>query len=174
MKKTILIFAICFTVELAFSQITKNSWLIGGNLGFIKTSDPSTDYSVLQVSPNIGYFLWDKFTLGSRLSFIKSYNETHTFKSPAHTTIGPFIRYYFLAPEKMFNIYTQTSLEYTFINKIRGLQYFSVLGGPVIFLNPNVALEFNLGYSTTDFGKKNDATINTFQSGISLQIHLNK
>lgn len=174
MKKTILIFAICFTVQLAFSQIKKNSWLIGGNLGFTNTSYSSRDYSSFQVSPNIGFFLWDKFSLGTRLSFLKSYDETSTIKNPALTTIGPFVRYYFLAPEKVFNVYAQTSLEYTFINKIRGFQYFSVLGGPVIFLNPNVALEFNLGYSTTELGKTNDATIKTFQSGISLQIHLNK
>lgn len=44
----------------------------------------------------------------------------------------------------------------------------------IIFFNPNVALEFNVGYTTTDFGKINDATINTFQSGISLQMYLTK
>lgn len=174
MKKTFLIFAMCFIVQLAFSQITKNSWLIGGNLEFTNTSYPSTDYSTFRVSPNIGFFLWDKFTLGTRLSFFKSYDETSTIKNPAVTTIGPFFRYYFLAPEKMFNIYAQTSLEYTFINKIRGFQYFSVLGGPVIFLNPNVALEFNVGYTTTTNSNSEDVSIKTVQSGISLQIHLNK
>jgi hypothetical protein len=175
MKKTILIFAMCFTVQFGFSQIAKKSWLVGGNLAFKNINDLSTDYSTFQVSPNIGFFLWDKFALGSRLSFFKEYSESFTQKAPTITTIGPFVRYYFLAPEKMFNIYSQTSLEYTFIDKIRGFNYFSVLGGPVVFLNPNVALEFNVGYTTTtNFGRINDAVINTFQSGISLQIHINK
>ena len=173
MKKTILIFAMCLIVQFGFSQIVKNSWLIGGNLGFTNLSEFSKDISSIEVSPNIGFFLFDKFTIGTRISFLKSYDEASTIKNPALTTIGPFVRYYFLAPEKMFNVYAQTSMEYTFINRIKGFQYFSILGGPVIFLNPNVALEFNLGYTTT--GNSNtEVSIKTLQTGISLQIHLNK
>lgn len=176
MKKTFLIFSLLCIAKLCCCQITKNTWMTGGGASFSNTNinnGSETNVINIAVSPNVGYFLINKFALGSRLSFTSDYSPKMPIKTNFYT-IGPFIRYYLLAPEKTFNIYAQTSYEIKLENKRNGaIRTFSALGGPVIFFNPNVALEFNLGYATTNF-KNNDLIINTFQSGISLQIHLNK
>lgn len=171
----LLIIIICIS-QLCYSQITKNSWLLGGSASFsntINTQGNASEITNITISPNVGYFVFDKFALGSRLSFTSSYVEQQPVKTNFYA-VGPFARYYLLSTDKMFNILTQTNYEIKLNNNLNGaINTFSVLGGPVIFLNDNVALEFNLGYATTNF-KNNDLKINTFQSGISLQIHLNK
>ncbi len=176
MKKIFLILSLLCVSKLCYCQITKNSWMIGGGASFSNNhinNGNETNLINIAVSPNVGYFVIDKFALGSRFSFTSDYIPKTPIKTNFYT-IGPFVRYYFLPPEKVFNIYAQTAFEFKYRNDSEGaIRTFSALGGPVIFLNQYVALEFNLGFANTNF-KSNELNIKTIQSGISLQIHLNK
>jgi hypothetical protein len=175
MKKIFLIICLLCVSKLCYCQISKKSWLIGGGLSFTNTvSENENAFETINIaiSLNAGYFAADKFALGSKLSFTSGYIPKTPIKSNFYT-VGPFVRYYLFSTEKVFNIYAQTAFEFKYRNDSEGaIRTFSALGGPVIFLNQYVALEFNLGYANTNFNN-NELNIKTIQSGISLQIHLN-
>ncbi|KHJ38356.1 outer membrane beta-barrel protein [Pedobacter puniceum] len=176
MKITFLTITILFISQLSYSQITKNSWLVGGGVSFANTiidGENASETINIAISSNAGYFVLDKLALGTKLSFTSDYIPKTSIKTNFYT-VGPFVRYYLFSPEKVFNIYAQTAFEFKYRNDSEGaIRTFSALGGPVIFLNQHVALEFNLGYANTNF-KNNELNIKTIQSGISLQIHLTK
>ena len=59
---------ILFFTSLSYSQITKNNWLVGGSGNFKTTkteklsdgTKPYDDRTIFSISPNIGYFFYDK------------------------------------------------------------------------------------------------------------------
>lgn len=65
--------------------------------------------------------------------------------------IGPFVRYYFLAKEKPFNILFESSYQRGFLGDIitrKGyINNISLLTGTSLFFNKTIALEFLLGYN---------------------------
>lgn len=169
----------------AHSQLTKGSWLVGGNASFSsdRSKSPNAESirsNEMSVLPNIGLFLRDKFAVGISpgLSFIKSkgamYNSSVTTYS-----VGPFVRYYFLPVEKTANLLVQGRFGYAVnrFNNIGSISNTSNLtygfaGGPVIFFNESAGMEFLLGW----YDNKNiedDSHFSSFNFGIGFQIHLN-
>ena len=74
-----LFFFIVFSLSLTLNaQITKGNWLVGGDIGFSysKSKPESTINSEsfnIDLSPNIGYFFWDKLALGTRVNYFYSH-----------------------------------------------------------------------------------------------------
>jgi len=185
-----LFFFIVFSLSLTLNaQITKGNWLVGGNLRFYnqKAESSSNGFNSTQkgiglnVSSDLGYFLKDKFAIGIVPSFGYG-NPEGSGNSGYGFGIGPFVRYYYLKPNKRINIFSH--IEYQFANgyrqgdKTTETTNFNFKTGPAIFFNSSVALEITLEYAygkTTSFsGSGSESKINDFNLGIGFQIHLEK
>lgn len=175
MKNILIIFTLILFSTVSFGQTSKGSFLIGGSATY-------TDYGQffgsklieINVAPNIGYFAYNNVALGLKPSVFmrkREFGGKETIYS-----IGPYLRYYFLTQQEVFNIILQADYQTTF-SKVFSNNGFGISGGPVIFLSQNIAFELSLGYtikkSSNNFNNQK-ATTNTFQSGIGLQIHLAK
>lgn len=187
MKKSILLFLIAFIFyENASSQITKGNWLVGGSAIFSRLQNSSTasaqfKQTNFEISPFIGYFLGDRFAIGLDPSFTFGSNiitNNNAKNSSTIFAIGPFVRYYFLNAENIVNLFAETAYDYGSITgKAQGKgqhqNTFSFSGGPVIYFNTSVGLEFIFDYSSTKvvgFSGNNSKV----QFGIGFQIHLEK
>lgn len=161
MKQFILLFGFSTFCLTAQSQLTEGIWLVGGTGSFSSTQNTysssaatqSSEVVNLNLSPNIGYFLLDKFAIGIRPSFAKikshitSVNGGNTNEN--RLDFGPFARYYFLEAEKQFNILTDASYQYGFywFTPTKGHRNtFSASAGSVVFFNSSVGLELLIGY----------------------------
>lgn len=178
----LLILALGLTND-ASSQITKNNWIVGGSGTFShsKTTFPTGESisSRIDVNPRVGYFIADHFALGIFGSYGRVSEKINNNRSSySDYGIGPFLRYYFLAPENRTNLLIETTGVYNeqknslITAKSRFITY-SVLAGPAIFFNSSVGLELLLGYkgySEQDAKIKN----NSFHFNIGLQIYLEK
>lgn len=189
MKKLFTIFVLFFMLQSAQGQLTKGNWLVGGSASFYssKSTFTSPNYSQqsdgfdLSLSPNVGYFLLDKFVMGLSPAF--SWNK---FKDNGGANsnikrflIGPFARYYLLDTEKPYNILVSAAYQYgiySFKPTNGNIQNFSTAAGPVIFFNSSVGLEFTIGYSSRveDIKENYKTTQKGLQIGIGFQIHLEK
>lgn len=185
MQKVILFIILsCFTIKNVQSQITKGNWLVGGSASFSQQNPSSTAIAMFkqtnfQITPVAGYFLLDKFAVGLNPSL--EYEKVSL--GPSTNTIisvGPFVRYYFLEADKIFNLFGQGSYAYgSNKGKVQGRSQvektnnFSFSGGPVLYFNSSVGLELTVNYSTRKFVGFSGA--NKFLSyGIGFQIHLEK
>ncbi|MDP1972335.1 MAG: hypothetical protein Q8J87_05135 [Sediminibacterium sp.] len=191
----------CFALLLlsastTFGQLTKGHWLVGGSGKFYSykneiVSSVSTEngqYTQIDLSPNIGYFLADKFALGikSTISSIKGDFSTPSGgitggSSSQRYLFGAFSRYYFLEEAKQTNLLVEASYQAGIIrgtNNTKGnLNNFSISAGPVIYFNPSVGIEFLLGYVTNSEKYTSQVLSENkkgFQLSIGLQIHLIK
>ncbi|MFD0837261.1 hypothetical protein ACFQ0I_15890 [Mariniflexile aquimaris] len=184
MKLKIFIISLFFTT-FSYSQITKNNWLVGGSGNFKTTttkflSDGTKPYdnrTIFTIAPNVGYFFYDKLSGGISLS----YTYDNIFEDYQYFGIGPFVRYYFLNPEKRINLFLQGNYNYyeggaktvdgndtgKFHNNGHGFK-----AGSAIFLNSSVALELSLDY----ISNRLNSTLKekTFMIGAGFQIHLEK
>lgn len=185
MKIKFLILIVLFST-LSYSQLTKKNWLVGGSGSFKSTkveklsdgTKPYDDRVVFNISPNIGYFFYDKLAAGIKLSYTYDniYNQKYQYFGA-----GPFIRYYFLKPEKRINLLLQAQYNYyegggkTIDGNDTGKFHNNGFGfktGPVIFFNSSVALELTLDYNST---RLNSTSLeNEFMIGLGFQIHLEK
>ncbi|KAA9035706.1 porin family protein [Ginsengibacter hankyongi] len=198
MKKILLLIFTFSSILYSSAQITKSNWLIGGTGLFNSTTYNSTTGAAgqrvtdIQLSPNIGYFLVDKFATGLKLGFGSSRYKTigqNSLSKQTTYSLGPFIRYYFLRVRKQFNLLVDASYQYG-IERGGGssapdgqplvfsiTQYtkntFSIAAGPVIYFNPSVGLEFLIGYSSSKY-VQHEGNNNTVQVGLGLQVHLKK
>jgi hypothetical protein len=177
----------CILVFLLFSfiksegQITKGNWLLGGNAYF---SSNTYEYStakqtnkLIGFSPIVGTFLIDKFAVGIKPTYLHETAEIDNVKTVAKSfKVGPFLRYYLLSDEKPFNILLEGSYQYaTLSSNVETVKQntFSINGGPVLFLNNVVGLEFLFGYAKTKtIGY--DITRKQWGLSIGLQIHLER
>lgn len=181
MRKILLpLIAVCFLFT-AKAQITKGNWLVGGSGSFnrIKTADVKESY--LQLSPDIGYFFFDRFAAGLKPSytFDKLTSATSYGGKSWWIYIGPFVKYYFLNAEKQFNILLEGNYQYGFskataYNSISNnkTNKFSFFTGPVIYFNSAVGLEILGGYElnyTSNYPQQSKIVIS-----IGLQFHLEK
>lgn len=176
----------------SFAQLTKGNWLVGGSSSFSSTNS-STSYPNnaevkseeinLAISPNLGYFLLDKFAIGLSPSFTWGKGKATTVgggnTNIKRFLIGPFARYYLLDIEKPYNILVGASYQYgiySFKPTNGKLATFSVAAGPVIYFNSSVGLEFTFGYASRvdDIKDSYKTTQKGFQMGIGFQIHLEK
>jgi hypothetical protein len=175
-------------------QITKRNWLMGGNGGFSHSDETlngniKVKSNTIDLSPNIGYFLVDKFAGGLRLSLNYKVNKTPNFKDRATTFLGgPFIRYYFLDKENRINLFSEAAIQfYTSKHKgtdnagdyqtlfdNSGINAYTFSAGPAIFLNSSVALELALSYQRIPLQGFNSVEQNTISFKIGFQIHLEK
>ena len=193
MKKLIISYLFILFCLAANSQITKGYWLIGGSGKFdsynqktiLGTLNTEWNYTNIDISPSVGYFVKDRAAFGVRSTFssIKGADVRGGIRQDEYTFwIGPFSRYYFFKPGKQVNILTDISYQIGTSNVIydkNKLQKFSAMVGPAIYLNNSVGLEFLLGYNSSlekfaGGGMGEKYSKKGFQVEVGLQIHLKK
>lgn len=189
MKQLIFLFFLFFLASSAKSQLDKGIWLVGGTGKFYSYNSAYTSaaysneakYTQIDISPSVGYFVIDKLAFGLRPTFSsikgKVISTGGLSTNVQRYWIGPFGRYYFLHPDKEYNIVTDLSYQFGFLNaggQKGNLNNFSALAGPVIYFNSNVGIEFLLGYSYSkeDVEQANKEIRKGFQIAIGFQIHL--
>lgn len=167
----------------ANAQITKGNWMVGGNGDFsiTKTERGGTNTlksTHLRVTPNVGYFVLNKFAVG--LSGLLDYQKQKASysgspsNSQTYYSLGPFARYYFLSAENQLNVFSEVSYYHAISNPGKsGTDNFSFLGGAVLFVNSSVGIEFTGRYSKSTQNTA-DLKYNTFQFGLGFQIHLER
>jgi hypothetical protein len=200
MKKLLLFTLSALILKMSSAQITKHNWLVGGTGLFSSTTSNSAAGNIgqrqtqINLSPNIGYFLADKFAAGLKIGYsnirYKQLNTPNYNLSKFITcSVGPFLRYYFLPTDKQFNLLVDGSYQYG--NERGGgvsstgsepvdfdlTKYqkhtFSIAAGPVIYFNSSVGLEFLAAYTTSKYVNI-EGRNKTFQVGLGLQVHLEK
>jgi len=176
LKTIALTILLCYTAN---AQITKGNWMVGGDAYFSNVTNKNANgekvqsSSQLRLGPNLGYFFYDRFAAGlsTALGFT-TINGSNNINSGFG--LGPFIRYYFLKPEKTVNFLLQANYNYgkSFNNSDFTTSYGLKLG-PVIYFNSSVGLELLAKYEHF-YISSDSRTANIFQIGIGLQIHLEK
>lgn len=176
----ILILALGLTND-ASSQITKNNWMVGGSGSFSQLRSSSTSaahikQTDLQIIILLGYFPADKFAIGLNPSL--NYANNNFGSHSAHINIGPFARYYFLKSQNVVNLFIESAYSYGSIKangagKAQHLHTFSFLGGPVVYFNSSVGMEFTINYKKTT-GVGFQGANNEFRLGVGFQFHLEK
>lgn len=176
MNKIFLFFICTSCFSRSEAQLTKGYWLVGGNGTISRQQEKLIGSEVkstrVQLAPNLGYFIVDKFAIGILPSF--EFFDLRT--STSHSSItswagGPFVRYYFLRAENRTNILAETAYQYSSSSNGYSQDLFLFSGGPVIFFNNSVALEVTANYRA--FKVNNEETSSkTFFITIGLQVHL--
>ncbi len=185
MKKISLFFLCVIMYNYGNSQITKGNWLVGGYGSFNSNKNSSNDLRTtrIELAPNIGYFIANKFVAGLKSDIILQNDSYYSNGNGVKTNtyiLGPFFRYYFLKEENSLNILIEGNYAYGFYNKTGlypitngKISQYSFLFGPVIYFNSSVGLEFLVGYNSRN--NINTNIINTgIQLGLGFQIHLKK
>ncbi|MGN6435467.1 MAG: outer membrane beta-barrel protein [Agriterribacter sp.] len=187
MKRTLLILFIFFSASSAFSQINKGQFLVGGSGAFSSETKNGVEAKRFTLSPNVGYFFFDKLAGGLDLNFYNSKVKFGTDQNRSTSYgISPFVRYYILpAPNKInlvaeagygfFTGKSRYSNENAFTTTGHG---YSFSAGPVFFIRPNIALELTAGYAESTYKSKyggnsvSNLKNKNFQVGVGFQIHL--
>lgn len=156
MKKIIfLTFFLSLLTSFSFSQLEKGNLLIGGNAN---ASLLQQRIFFLSVSPNLGYFMTNRFCLGasSSLAFSKGFSGI---------ALSPFARYYFGVKETR-SFFALASAGIVRQNK-NNFGYAHLGLGHTWFLNKNAAFETQLSGTYVN---------NNFQGGLffGFQIYLNR
>jgi hypothetical protein len=193
-----LVFFITLSMSLiyiaSYGQLTKNTWLVGGsgslysyNEDFTSTNTNFTaKYTSIDITAGVGYFVIEKLASGLRpyLSSFKGESLGGGRNDNIKLAIGPFLRYYFLKPDKLFNILGDVSYQFGINNdkasNDRGkFNIFSFMGGVEAFFNSSVGIEVLVGYSQKNITIENSlSSLNSskkgFQTSIGFQFHLEK
>ena len=182
MNRVTFIALLSFISFAANSQITQGNWMLGGTISYASTKYNSTNYGEphtaydLQINPNVGYFFVDKLAGGLKAS-ISKIGAASTSNSHTDFNIGPYFRYYLLAPEKQVNVLTEAAYLYGFDKFSQSdktpKNTFSFSAGPIIYFNNVVGLETLVSYSTYKFTGF-DGSNNTIRFSLGLQVHLEK
>ncbi len=168
MKKITLFLILIISYSVAKCQLDQGTWLAGGSGNFYSYNDtknystsPTTNehlegkYTNVQISASIGYFIVDKLGLGLRPSFtyLKGYDVGQSTINSRKFSLGPFARYYFLNPEKQYNILAdiayQWGINQSFSTKGK-YNNFSLMAGPEIYFNSSIGLEILMGYGSNE------------------------
>jgi hypothetical protein len=190
-KRLFISFVLAILSNSIYSQLTKGNWLVGGTGKFYDykseyssaTYSNEAEYTQIDISPNVGYFVADKLAFGLRPTFSSIKGKVTTVGGLSTNVqrywIGPFARYYFLAAEKQANIVTDVSYQFGLFNaggQKGDLRSFSALAGPVVYFNTSVGLELLLGYSYSkeDVEMYQKEIRKGFQISVGFQIHLEK
>ena len=182
---------IILTLLISFSlnaHITKNHWLVGGSGSFsfnnsnitsnIDGSSDKFNSFTLELSPNFGYFLVDKFALGLRGTYKNNFS-TEKNSAPTFTeiSIDPFLRYYFLNSDRPLNIFSELSYKFFLNNPYNNnMKTFGAKSGIVYFVNDIIGYELALNYSNTTFDNAlgNKGSNNIIMLALGIQVHLEK
>jgi hypothetical protein len=155
MKKfTLLAISFIFLFQQSQAQISKGTWMLSGSMGFLagryNIGGPTTIVRVTQLilDTRAGYFLANRVAAGLKPGFFYGKSSPGNMSNYS-LNIGPFTRYYFLKPVNAFNLFTEGS--YSFGHGSGGYNYrvISISGGPVVYFNSTVGLEFAMGYART-------------------------
>lgn len=165
----------------ANSQITKSNWIIGGSGSFSIQRENLLGDKIksthLLLSPNVGYFLADKFAVGVNLFLNDLTIKRPLFKETSlGLGAGPFLRYYFLSTDNRINLFAHTAYLPTFTYNDGYQGYISSLTfstGPVLYFNSSVGLELTANYNLYNYNAA-DTDTKTFYIAAGLQIHLEK
>jgi outer membrane protein W len=103
MKKIATLAFISFFSAAAFSQTSKNNWLVGGSMGFASSnevSNPSTPPTLktttFSIAPDFGYLFINNLAGGLNVNYISIHTSQSGFTSNGSSfSAGPFARYYF-------------------------------------------------------------------------------
>jgi len=180
MNRLLLLVVFVIFASTASAQTDKGTWLLGGNVNFSYSKNQSNSSLKntafeYKIAPNIGYFFFDQFAAGLKLSFDGSGYKPEFgdgFNSYETLNVVPFARYYLLPGQKQYNILVEGMYQYGFDGNFKR-NTLAVNAGPVLYLNQAVGLEFLLGYSTTKFTKY-DGWNKRLSLGIGLQVQLRK
>ncbi|NCI49818.1 porin family protein [Sediminibacterium roseum] len=166
------------------AQLGKGNWLIGGNASFSNTSYtgssvPNYNQSYLQISPAAGLFLGEKLAVGLRPGYSHVYTNTGSSKTSADIfNIGPFLRYYFLEAANRTNIFAEVGYLFESSKELgnpsSNSSGFNIMAGPVVFLNPNVGIEFTVGYKRMAYTGGGNMASNVVQVGAGIQVYLER
>ena len=178
MKRLTILFLLLIFLTKAYSQITKGNWLVGGSGTVSRQQEKLIGSEVkstnIQLSPDLGYFIFDKFSVGLRPNFGYIDLKTSTYHSQTTSwAVGPFARYYFLPDENKTNLFTETAYQYLSSSDGGSQNLFLFSGGPVIFFNNSVALELTANYKIFRI-HNTETSSKTFFIAIGLQVHLVK
>ena len=162
MKKLVLIAFVCTAMAFtASAQTEKGTWLLGGTAGFTSQGD----LSYWNVSPDLGYFIKDKWALGGRAS-IDGYDNG--VDNTTSWTFKAFVRPYF-GESEMGKFFVDARVGFDNMGSTADTEL--TYGGGVgyaMFLNRSIALEFGAGYDKTgDFDGK-------IAASVGFQIHFKK
>lgn len=175
--KTLFLAILLFTMT-TNAQITKGNWMVGGDGSFSNSKATNSTGIIgssngVGISPNIGYFFTDKLAVGIRASF--NYGKTSGGPSSIGFGGSPFVRYYFLKPEKLVNVFIDANYGYT-LSKTDGREEtgrsYNLKAGPVVYFNSSVGLELTLNYNKSF--SPDDYVYQYFYVGLGFQIHLKK
>ena len=181
MKTIKLIFTLSlFSFLTSNAQITKGNWMVGGSASFKSYKSENINSgnieknNYVELSPDFGYFLINKFIVGAKANF--GYIGYEGGANGKSYNIGPFARYYFLKPEKTVNVFAQANLTYGEYINSQNTKYptrsYGFKAGSVIFFNSSVGLEMAIEYNKAN---ENSTLNNSFyQFVIGFQIHLEK
>jgi hypothetical protein len=195
MKHLFLFTAFVLITISANCQIDKKYWLVGGTGSFFSYNDDFTTagqptvsgkLTDINLSANVGYFLFDKFAAGVRpgINSVKSrgLNTASAGTKSVAIFIGPFARYYFLDKEKQFNILVDGTYQWGSYSNYGANGIFrnaSIMAGPELFFNTSVGIEILIGYLYQNKSIKNDQpgfsnVRKGFYMSAGFQIHLTK
>lgn len=174
MKKIFAMLAITAIGFGANAQTGKGTWLVGGSAGFNSEKSAaagSSSVSILNISPNAGYFFMDNLAAGLSVSLISASGSGST---ATQFNAGPMVRYYFTEIGSNAKLFAHAnfgfgSTSYTGASSVSSTNW-GIKAGPAFFLTKNVALEATLGYGSS---KVKDAdAVNSFGVNFGFQVHL--
>ena len=191
-----IIFLVCLLLSLnSIGQLEKRNWLIGGSGNLFSFNEKYTyptfsgtsKYTDIELSASIGYFLFDKFSIGLRPYFsnFKGSSSGGGSTNNLKLAVGPFARYYFLKDDRQFNLLGDVSCQFGTNQELNGehpkgkFNSFSVMTGIEAFFNSSVGLEILVGYKqqVASYDNSPSAYIDNrkgFQTSIGFQFHLQK
>lgn len=172
-----LFFSILLITSLSLSaQITEGYWMVGGNAAFSYSkfkSGTGSETFKMDISPDIGYFFFDKIAVGAEVHYFisRSKFDYGTSKSD-RLFLSPFVRYYFLEVNKPINVFLESSYRFSTLS-VRHSTAFSVKGGLALFLNSSVAFEITLEYLNSNAHNIYVGS-HTILLGFGIQVHLKR
>ncbi len=193
MKKSFLLVIIVLNSLIALAQgnINKGDWMVGGDAGFYKSSNTlfaganDSKSNRFSVSPNVGYFFIKQLAGGVRASYEhvtdKITSTPNEYKTTT-TSIGPFLRYYFLPSTNKTNAFiegalgfgTQKSINFQGSSGKTDISSYDIKGGIAYFILPSAALEAKLGYRSEKYKIGTTTDIKNLLFDLGFQIHLSK
>lgn len=195
MKKLSVLVVALFYGMISLGQIEKGYWLVGGSGSlsnykqeYINSMQNVTGkYTEVNILSTLGYFLKDKIAIGVRPGFYllrsRGVSSSGSQTQSSIFSIGPFTRYYFLDIDKQYNFLIDGFFQlgtYTqgISDKDKGIfQNYAIMGGPELFFNSAVGLEFLIGYQYQKRTIKDQmAGFTEIRKGLSvsigIQVHL--
>ena len=181
-NKVLFLFIVSFWQLTAHGQISKGNWMFGGDgsISFSKENNDMISNNIrdfsLNLSPNLGYFFFDKFEGGAEFSFAYQRLKYNSINSESrYFSIGPFLRYYFLNTGNRVNVFAGSAYQYLIISQDSHIplcqNIFRFSAGPVVYFNPNIGIELTVNYEVGDY-TVNISKEKTFSLAIGFQIHL--